>query len=71
MGSLVRITGTEIVPMPQTRPALIRRQLDLVLDDAQLRGMTPAQRRTVLSTLACLMLEASGILVEEAGHERD
>jgi hypothetical protein len=57
--------------MSQQRPGSIRRQLHLALDDAQLRGMTPAQRQTVLSTLACLMLEANGILIEEAGHERD
>ena len=37
------------------------RQLDLVLDDARLRGMTPAERQAVLiASLARLLLEASG-----------
>jgi hypothetical protein len=36
------------------------RQLELVLDDARFRTMTPAERRTVLRAMARLLLEAGG-----------
>jgi hypothetical protein len=37
------------------------RQLDLVLDDVRFRAMTLAERRAVLSAMARLLLEASGV----------
>lgn len=46
------------------------RQLDLVLDDARLRGMTPTERRAVLMSLAHLLLEAGRMAVQEAGDDR-
>jgi hypothetical protein len=36
------------------------RQLELVLEDARFRTMTPAERRTVLRAMARLLLEAGG-----------
>jgi hypothetical protein len=45
------------------------RQLDLVLDDVRLRGMTPAERQAALRSLAHLLLEASGIATQEAGDD--
>ena len=42
------------------------RQLDLVLDDARLRGMRPTERRAALQALAQLLLEAAGAAVREA-----
>ena len=46
-----------------------RLQLDLVLDDVRLRGMTPTERQTVLRTLARLLLEAGGISMREANDD--
>jgi len=71
MGSLVKLTRrTELAPGPHhgTRTAPI--QLDLVLDDVRLRGMTPAERQTVLRTLARLLLEAGGAVTREADDDR-
>ena len=45
------------------------RQLDLVLDDVRLRGMTLAERQTALRSLAHLLLEASGIATQEVGDD--
>ena len=45
------------------------RQLDLVLDDVRLRGMTPAERQAVLRALARLLLEAGGIATREVGDD--
>ena len=36
------------------------RQFDLILDDARLRGATPAERQAMLRALARLLLETSG-----------
>lgn len=56
-------------PLPLARNAEIAcgqttltapRQLELVLDDARFRTMTPAERRTVLRAMARLLLEAGG-----------
>jgi hypothetical protein len=45
------------------------RQLDLVLDDARLRAMTPAERLTALRAIALLLLEACGVAMREAGDD--
>ena len=45
------------------------RQLDLVLHDARLKGMTTAQRQSARIALAHLLVEASGGAIEEAGHD--
>ena len=61
-------TGTEFVPIPEeTLPT--PRQLDLVLDDARLRLMTPTERQVALRSLAHLLLESAGIATREAGDD--
>ena len=45
------------------------RQLDLVLHDARLCGMTPKQRQATWNALAHLLIEASGVAIGEAGHD--
>ena len=61
-------TGTEFVPIPEeTLPT--PRQLDLVLDDARLRLMTPTERQAALRSLAHLLLESVGIATREAGDD--
>src|SRR5260221_260849 len=46
MGSLVPLARrTQLVPRPEGTPPTAPRQLDLVLDDVRLRGMTPPERQ--------------------------
>ena len=45
------------------------RQLDLVLDDTRFRGMTQVERHAVLRALARLLLEASGVAMQEASDD--
>jgi hypothetical protein len=45
------------------------RQLDLVLDDARFRAMTPAERQAVLGAMARLLLEAYGLAAREVGDD--
>lgn len=47
-------------------PSATPRQLDLILDDTRFRGMTPVERQAVLRALARLLLEASGVAMQEA-----
>lgn len=62
------VQAMELVPTPG--PALSRaRQLDLVLDNDRLQGMTAAQRQAALQALAQLLLEASGAVIKEAGDD--
>jgi hypothetical protein len=71
MGSLVKLTRrTELAPSLHHRTRTAPIQLDLVLDDVRLRGMTPAERQTVLRTLARLLLEAGGAVTREADDDR-
>ena len=66
MGMLVPITRRkELVPMSERTLSQAPRQLDLVLDDMQIRGMTPLERQAVLRSLALLMHEASGLIVRK------
>lgn len=66
MGSLVPLAPrTELVRTLEARAPAVPRQLDLALDHARLRGMTPAERRTTIMWLARLLLEAKGIVMRE------
>ena len=70
MGSLLPLARkTELVRRPENTALTIPRQLDLILDDVRLRGMTPAERQAALRSLAYLLLEASGIATREAGDD--
>ena len=51
--------------LPTTAP----RQLSMALDSARLRGMSSAERGTVLARLASLLLEAAGAAAKE--HDDD
>jgi len=42
----------------------------MALDSARLRGMSPAERGTVLARLASLLLEAAGVAAEERDDDR-
>jgi len=62
MGSLVQLTRrTGLAPRPHHGTRMVPLQLDLVLDDVRLQGMTAAQRQTVLRAFARLLLEAGGV----------
>jgi hypothetical protein len=66
MGSQVQLTRTaELAPRPGSAPGTAPRQLNLVLDDVRLQGMTTVQRQAALKPLAQLLLEASGAVTEE------
>jgi hypothetical protein len=70
MGSLLPLAArTELVRRPENKALTIPRQLDLVLDNVRLRGMTPAERHAALRSLAYLLLEASGIATREADDD--
>ncbi|OJU24123.1 MAG: hypothetical protein BGN89_16445 [Alphaproteobacteria bacterium 64-6] len=70
MRSMVLVArAIELVPRPHSPPLSAPRQLDLVLDDVRLQGMTAAERRVTLNALAQLLLEASGAVTTEAGDD--
>jgi hypothetical protein len=70
MGSLVPLTRrTQLAPRSEHLPLTAPRQLDLVLDDVRLRGMTAAERQAALGSLARLLVEASGIVMREVGDD--
>jgi hypothetical protein len=50
-------------------PSATPRQLDLILDDTRFRGMTRVERQAVLRALARLLLEASGVAMQEASDD--
>jgi hypothetical protein len=50
-------------------PSATPRQLDLILDDTRLRGMTLVERQAVQRALARLLLEASGVAMQEASDD--
>jgi len=50
-------------------PSATPRQLDLILDDTRFRGMTLVERQAVLRALARLLLEASGVAMQEASDD--
>lgn len=45
------------------------RQLDLILDDTRVRGMTMVERQAVLRALALLLLDASGVAKQEVSDD--
>jgi hypothetical protein len=50
-------------------PSATPRQLDLILDETRFRGMTLVERQAVLRALARLLLEASGVAMQEASDD--
>jgi hypothetical protein len=42
----------------------------MLFDSARLRGMSPAERRTALSRLARLLLEAAGVTAGERDDDK-
>jgi hypothetical protein len=48
---------------------VVPRQLHLVLEDERLRGMTATERRDALKALARLLLEASGMTMQEGSDD--
>ncbi len=72
MNSLVPVVRRNaLVPLTRHRPPVAPRQLDLVLDDARLKGQSAIERRAAVQALAHLLLEASGSAQPEAGHEHE
>ena len=70
MGSPVPLTRrTDLAPKPEHLSPKSPRQLDLVLDDTRLQGMTPPERQAALRAMARLMLEASGLAMREVGND--
>jgi hypothetical protein len=70
MGSLVQLTRRSgLAPIPRHRTRMVPFQLDLVLDDVRLRGMTAAERQAALRAIAQLLLEAGGTAREEVGDD--
>ena len=60
---------TELATRQRSTGLMSVRQLELGIDDARLRGMTPEQRREALMALAQLLLEANGTVTAEIGHD--
>ena len=69
MRPLVLTQRMELAPRPKHTPLTAALQLDLVLDDVRLRGMTSGERQAAIRSLAHLLLEASGIATQEAGDD--
>jgi hypothetical protein len=64
MGSQVVLArAAEVAVRPKFVLSTAPHQLDLVLDDARLQGMTAAERHAALKALAQLFLEASGAVM--------
>jgi hypothetical protein len=59
---------TELARRLNSLPAAPR-QLNLILDDTRLRGMTPVERQAVQRALAQLLLEASGVTKPEVSDD--
>lgn len=72
MGSLIPFTrSTQLALRRPLTLTTASRQLDLVLDDARMRGMKPAERQAALRALAQLLLEAAGVTTREAGDDHE
>ncbi len=70
MGSLVQLTRKAgPAPRPHHGARMAPLQLDLVLDDVRLRGITLAERQAALRALARLLLEAGGVATREVGDD--
>jgi hypothetical protein len=59
-----KLTRTRANNLPVTT-----RQLDLILDDTRLRGVTLVERQAVLKALAGLLLEANGLAKREVSDD--
>jgi hypothetical protein len=46
-------------------PFAAPRQFSMSFDSGRLRGISPSDRRTALTRLTCLLLEATGLATEE------
>ena len=60
---------TELAPRPHHGSRTSPLQLQLVLEDVRLRGMSVAERQAVLGTLARFLLEAGGVATPEVGDD--
>ena len=69
MGSLIPLARSRELALRRAHPT--PRQLDLVLDDARLRGMTQEERRAALRSLAHLLLAAAGVATREASDDNE
>jgi hypothetical protein len=70
MGSLVPLRSrTELALRTHHFALTARRQLDLALDAASLHGMTSAEHRMAIRSLARLLLEAHGVTTQEDGDD--
>ncbi|WP_018240902.1 hypothetical protein [Ensifer sp. BR816] len=47
------------------------RQLDLIFKTRMLDGLSDKDRKKAISTLACLLMQAAGLVVEEFNDERN
>jgi hypothetical protein len=72
MGSLIPLARrTQLALRREVPLSTASRQLDLVLDDARLRGMTREERSQALRSLAHLLIEACGMAMREAGDDSE
>jgi hypothetical protein len=72
MGSMIPLARSRELALRRPLPlATASHQLDLVLDDERMRGMTPTERQAVLQSLAHLLLEAAGVAIREAGDDHE
>ena len=46
------------------------RQLDLIFKTRMLDGLSDKDRKKAISTLACLLMQAAGLVAEELNHEQ-
>lgn len=46
------------------------RQLDLIFKTRMLDGLSDKDRKKAISTLACLLMQAAGLVVEELNDEK-
>ncbi len=70
MGSLVPLgPRTALAPRRRHSTTATPRQFDLAFDNTRLHGMTLAERRVAIRSLARLLLEASGIAIREDGDD--
>ena len=60
---------TELAPRLKHTPPTAPRQLDLILHDVRLRGMTSVERQAALRSLAHLLLEAGGVATREVSDD--
>ncbi|WCP16015.1 hypothetical protein sphantq_04507 (plasmid) [Sphingobium sp. AntQ-1] len=56
------------LPPPSTLPMLAR-QLSMPLDMPQIRGLTDAERSTVVARLATLLMAAAGVAAKEPSDD--